>query len=179
MEAAKKAEREYKAKHPEAQRLRVKADVAAYKPRSKEVRDVPVKAVSMFLSDPATIHLSNASLAQKLGTHVAAKLPANILTERFSPKQKERVAELLRLRRVSLDLDVHYSPSKVKLALKANDSAEEAHQKVVVEITFTDDVVTVGDRAYPIQRGSGVRRIHVGKSKLNVDVLKALVEHSR
>ena len=98
-----------------------------------------------------------------------------MLTERLSPKQAVRVTEMLEQRGVVLDLAVCYSASKIKQALKSRRKATEATVRTTVDVSFSDVAVTVGDRAYPIQSGNGVPRIHVGKGKLNVDVLKRLL----
>ena len=176
---ARAAEREYKTRNPEAAGLRVKSAIATYKPRSKEVRDLGVRAVALFLYEPETRGLSNAALALKLGQLVGAKVPANILTERFSDRQIGLVEEHLKLSGVSLDLATHHTASKIKIALNAIGKSASAHLKCTVTVTFADDVVTVGDRAYRIQRGGGTPRIHVGAKKLNVDVLKALLTGSQ
>jgi hypothetical protein len=96
----------------------------------------------------------------------------------FSVKSKHlaSIKELLDTRKVKLDLALYDTPSKIKKALKGRGRATEADTRCVVEVAFSSDAVTVGDRTYPIQRGNGVPRIHVGKSsKLNVEVLKRLL----
>lgn len=173
---ARQAARNYQAENPGAQGLRVKTAVTAYKPRSKEIRNAGVRAVYMLLSDRANLAKSNAALAAEIGRDLGMKVPANILTERLKAKQLASIRELLEGRKVKLDLAVHDTPSKIKKALKARGKATKADASCVVEVTFSDDAVTVGDRTYPIQRGNGVPRIHVGKSsKLNVEVLKRLL----
>lgn len=52
---------------------------------------------------------------------------------------------------------------------------EASNQQCTVLVTFSDDTVTVGTKAYPIQRGGGTPRIHVGSKKINVDALRALL----
>lgn len=103
------------------------------------------------------------------------KVPLNILTERYKPRQIAEVQELLNLRRIELDLKLYNTPSKVKGALKGTKRAEASNQQYTAVVTFSDDTVTVGNKAYPIQRGGGTPRIHVGSRKINVDALKALL----
>lgn len=175
-QGARQAARNYVAENPGAQGLRVKTAVAAYKPRSKEIRNAGVKAVYMLLSDRSNLTKSNAAIAAEIGRDLGVKVPANILTERLKAKQLASIKELFDHRKVKLDLAVYDTPSKIKKALKGRGKATEADARCVVEVAFSNDAVTVGNRTYPIQRGDGVPRIHVGKSsKLNVEVLKRLL----
>jgi len=172
-QAARQAERVYKAENPGAAGLKVRADVAAYKPRAKEVRDAPIKAVYLFLDDRSYLEKSNAVIAAAISRDIGRRVPPNILTERLSAKQLARIEEALKARKVKLDLAVCNTASKIKKALKGKLRAKAATVRCSVVVTFSDDAVTVGNESYPIQRASGVPRIHVGKSsKLNVDVLR-------
>lgn len=178
-EGVRQIERNYKAVNPEARRLKVKATVAAYTPRPKEVRRAPVRAVALFLSDPSYLAKSNAEIAAELGREVGRKLASNILTERLTPRQAKEIGELLEMRKVTLDLATHDTASKIKKALKGRQKSASAVVTRTVTVSFSADAVVVGDRSYPIQQGNGVPRIHVGRSKLNVDALQALLCKSK
>lgn len=172
---ALRAVKAYQAQNPEASVLRVKTEVNAYKPRPKEVRDLPVNAVGLFLRDPASLQKSNAAIADELGREVGRKVPANILTEKLGKRQAAAIKELLTLRNVDLDLVTHCTPSKIKKALLGVGAAQKAGSRFHGEVTFSEEAVTVGERRYPIQRGKGVPRIEVGRSKINVEVLHRLL----
>jgi hypothetical protein len=174
--AAKSAVRLYQARHPDASGLRLKATMAAYKPRSKEAHEVPSKAVALFLREPAYLELSNAEIAQHLAKDMpGVRVSPNVLTERFGPKQRVKIQGYLELRNVGLDLAIYDTPSKIKGALKGEAKKAGAPFRFSGEVIFAVDAVIVGNRPYPIQVESGVPRIHVGKGKLNVDVLRRLL----
>ena len=166
---------QYKADNPEAQSLRLRAEIAAYKPRSREAREAPVRAVYMMLTEPGFLAKSNAVMAAELGRELGVKLPANVLTEKLAPKQAAKIGEMLRPRKIDLDLGVCDTPSKIKKALRSRGKADAAPIRYAVEVAFSADSVTVGVQTYPIQRGGGVARIHVGRGKLNVAALHQLL----
>ena len=175
-ENARQAERHYKAQHPEAVGLKVMKTVVAYVPRAQEVRDVPIRAVGLFLSDPSSLAISNAKLAARLGKDIGRKVPENILTEQLTERQRGEVRELLALRNVHLDLAACDTASKIKKALKGKSYAEGASVRATVAVSFSEDAVTVGNRSYPINRRDGVPRIALDpRTKLNVDALKRLL----
>lgn len=175
--AMRQADEDYKARHPDASGLKLRAQVNAYKPRLPDVRDVPVKAVALFLSEPSYLRKSNAEIALHLAQEVTGrKLPANILTERLRASHRKRIEKLCLDRKVTLDLDAHDTVSKIKKALRSLMTAQTAPSRFVGEVTFSSDAVTVGERSLTIQRANGVSRIDVpGGGKLNVDVLRRLL----
>jgi hypothetical protein len=173
---ASRAERDYKAQHPEAQALRVRKLVAAYAPRAKEIREIPVRAVGLFLRDPSSLAKSNAEIAAELGTDVGRRVPPNILSEQLTAKHIAQIGELLALRKVTVDLATCDTPSKIKKALKGRRKAAMATVRCTVAVSFSEDAVTVGDRSYPVTRSSGVPRIALDqRTKLNVDALRRLL----
>jgi hypothetical protein len=173
--AAFAAAARYKAENPEANRLKIKATIAAYKPRNRELRKAPVKAVVMFLNEPATLKLSNADLAARLRVEVGERVPPNMLTERLTDQQTRQVQELLSLRKIDLDLATNDTASKIKLALRTRTTTAKADRKFVGSVSFTDGAVTIGDRSFPVRMENGLARVRVGKHKINLASLQALL----
>lgn len=175
IQGATEAAKRYKAQHPDAQGLKTRANVVAYKPRAQVVRRIPIRAVHLFLSERAWIHRSNAEIAAHFRKETGEKIPDNILTETFRDFHSDEIEKLLAQRGVKLDLTVNNTPSKVKKALAAARKVEQA-DTYTVSVSFTSDAVVVGEKSYPIQTG---RRIHVGSKKLNVDALRLLIANSK
>lgn len=173
--AAKEGGLRYKAQNPDAQGLSVKAKVVAFKARSKALRAIPARAVHLFLREPDWIEKSNQDIAAHFQRDIGERVPLNILTEDFTGAQALEVKEALQSRNIELDLKKNHTASKVKLALLARNKVEKA-VSFYVKISFASDVVTVGDKAYPIQPD---RRIHVGGKKLSVEALRLLIANSK
>jgi hypothetical protein len=175
--AARQAGEDYKAQFPDASALKLRTQVNAFKPRLPDVRDVPVRAVALFLSERVYLQKSNAEIVLHLAKEVTGRrLPANILTERLGASHRKSIEKLCLDRKVTLDLDAHDTVSKIKKALRSLTIAKEAPSKFIGEVTISSDAVTVGERSFKIQRAEGVPRIDVpGGGKLNVDVLRRLL----
>lgn len=173
-QAATKAVKDYKNSNPEASRLGVFMSVGAYKRRPKGF--TVVRAVSLFLADKSSLQKSNAEIAAWLGQDFPGyKVPANILTIPFGATDRKALVKLLKDRGVKLDLDLLDTPSKIKAHLAGVSASQDAASKFEGQVSFSDDAVVVGARRYPIQRENGYERIHVGKQKLRVDVLRLLL----
>jgi hypothetical protein len=175
--AAKQAGEDYKAQFPDASALKLRTQVNAFKPRLPDIRDVPVRAVGLLLSEPWHLKKSNAELVRHLAMDVTGrKLPSNILTERLGASHKKRIGQMFEERNIAIDLATHDTVSKLKKALRSLRAADDAPSKFVGEVTFSRDAVTVGTRSLTIHRSNGVPRIDVpGGGKLNVDVLRRLL----
>lgn len=140
------------------------------------MKDFASKAVSLFLYDRQTVSHSNATIAARLAQDAPGyKVPASLLTAPFKAHDRAKVVALLQEQSVAIDLSKLNTPSKVKGALAALYRGEEAIERMKVEVSFTNSHVTVGNRAFPISREGGTPRIQVGKAKLNVASLMALL----
>lgn len=174
--AASKAERDFKNLNPEARRYGVVRNIAAFKRRPKEFRGFRVRAVAMFLAEPGMVKLSNARLAARLSEGMPGfKAPANILTEKLTPSDKDRIGGLLGERGIVLDLKRANTVSKIKLALAARYAGKDASGEFRGTIAITEDAVIVSGKRYSIHINSGHARINVAGAKLNVEGLKALL----
>jgi hypothetical protein len=174
-EGANSAAGRYKNMNPEAARIAVKVNAATFKPRPKEFRGYEVRAVALFLSDRASLDLSNKELATRLSADMPGySAPANLLTDRLKPAVKVRIRQMLDDRAIRLSRDHLTTLSKIKRALRAHFNGEAGSISFTGQVTFTETAVIVGEKSYPIQKGKH-RRIHVGEAKLNVDGLQALL----
>lgn len=173
--AQKKAERQYKDEHPEAAGLGVHSVVAAYRRRPKGA-NFAVRAVSLMLGSKFAKPLSNkAIVAQISKDYPGYSVPVSILTEKFSARETGEVAKLLGDLGKKIDLKICNSASKVKKAIFAKQSISFSKYDFNDMISITNDLVIVGLKSYPIQIAKNTRRIHVGKSWLNVEVLQAFL----
>ncbi len=174
-QAAKDAVKAYKNANPDAQGFNVRADIAAFKPRPREIQGLPRAAVALFLSEPGSVELSNAALATRLGQGLPGKVPKNIFTERLTPAKKRAISELLKQRNVVIDLARYDTVSKIKGALKSYNNSVSSSQSATVEVSFTDHALVVNGRSHPIHQNGKHQRVHAGSSLLNVDGLRALL----
>jgi hypothetical protein len=102
-----------------------------------------------------------------------------MLGEPFKRVHLKEIAEFFDLRRITLDLRVHNTPSKVKKALRADSSASDAAQQFSGTVSFTPGAVVVGDRIFPAQIDkNGYHRVRVGEHRINMDALKQLLLQS-
>jgi hypothetical protein len=161
--------------NPEAARIAVKVNAATFKPRPKAFRGHEVRTVALFLSDRASLDLSNEKLAARLSADMPGySAPANLLTDRLKPAVKARIRQMLDDRAIRLPRDHLATLSKIKRALRAHFNGEAGSISYTGQVTFTETAVIVGEKSYPIQTGKH-RRIHVAGAKLNVDGLQALL----
>jgi hypothetical protein len=175
-QAARAGAQLYKARNPDAALLYLRADMAAVRPRPKQMRNAAVRAVRLFLGDRTYLALSN----EKLAAHLSADLPGysappNLLTERFSPAEKTEVAGLLAAKGIKLDVGKLNTPSKIKAALRAHHAGVEPEAKATCTVAITPSSVIVNGRAYPISGEGRLQRIQVGKGKLNLATLRELL----
>jgi len=177
--AVRRAEQKYKLANPDAERLRLRADVAAYRPRPKAMRSLRVRAAGLLIGDRHYLNSTNAAIATFLSADEPGySAPPNLLTESFTATEKTQVARMLAERGVAIDLARIDSPSKLKKALKARLKSGASTDCVAAEIAFTDDSVIVNGRSYPINGEGRLARIQVGKGKLNVHTLGELFRRS-
>ena len=173
--AAADAAKAYKNSNPDAQGLKLRADIAAYRPRPREVQALPRAAVALFLNEPHSVALSNAELATQLSKGLPNKVPSNIFTERLTAAKKREISELLAMRNISIDLDRFDTVSKIKSAMKGRHKAATSSQSATVEVAFTDDTLVINGRSHPIQQSGKQRRVHAGQFMLNVAGLRTLL----
>ncbi len=169
------AAKAYKNANPDAQGLKVRADIAAYKPRPREVQALPRAAVAMFLNEPSSVELSNAELAQKMSKGLPGKVPSNIFTERLTAAKKREIDGLLKTRNIAIDLDRFDTVSKIKGALKGRHCTASSSQFAKVEVAFTDDALVIDGKSHPIHQSGNQRRVHAGSFMLNVVGLRTLL----
>ena len=174
-QAAAHAAKAYKNAHPDAQGLKVRSDIAAYKPRPREVQALPRAAVALFLTEPDTVELSNAELSQRVSKGVPGKVPPNIFTEQLTAAKKREIAEVLKIRNIVIDLDRFNTVSKIKGALKGHHDATLSSEAATVEVAFTDHALVINGRSHPIHQNGNQQRVHAGSSKLNVAGLRTLL----
>jgi hypothetical protein len=177
--AQKSAQANYVADNPAAARLRLKSTLFAYEPRLKGVT-IARWAMQLLLEDRSYVNKSNKEIIAYLRREWPdAKIPENGLLEPLKGREKAYVAETLREFGYKINLEENNTMSAVKLAMRGKQLAKVSEDCFEVDVTFSATAVTVGDRSYPIQLEKGFRRIHIGKSKLNVEVLKQFLASSR
>lgn len=165
----------YIAEHPEAQGLRMRADVAAVKPRPRAMADARVRAARLMIYSRANLGMTNADIAARISEEIPGySAPANLLTEPFKPSEKQKVAVMLAECGIALNLAKIKSPSELKAALRAHHAGAGAVDRARVQVVFTEDAVIVGQRCYPISKGAH-RRVQTTQGKLNVAALRELL----
>lgn len=174
-QAAADAAKAYKNANPDAQGFKVRSDIAAYKPRPKEVQALPKAAVALFLSEPSSVEMSNAELTKRVSMGLPGKVPSNIFTEQLTAAKKREIAEVLTMRNIAIDLDRFDTVSKIKGALKGHHNAASSGDAATVEVAFTDEALVINGRSHPIHQNGNQRRVHAGSSKLNVAGLRTLL----
>ena len=174
-QAAANAAKAYLNANPDAHGIKVRSDIAAYKPRPREVQALPRAAVALFLTEPGSVQLSNAELSQRLSKGLPGKVPPNIFTEQLTVAKKREIAEILKMRNVAIDLDRFDTVSKIKGALKGLHNAASSSRAATVEVAFTDDALVIDGRSHPIHLNGNQRRVHAGSFKLNVAGLQTLL----
>jgi len=170
----------FKVKNPEVSGVTVKTTVFATKRRPKEMAKARVRLANLLIFGGEHLNKSNAELAAHICTGIPGYVaPANLATEKFTASEKKAVKAMLSQKRMSIDLDRHNSPSKLKLAIRAIKSGSKPTVQFNALVSFSDEAVIVGTRRFPIQSDRNMRRIHVGKAMLNVDALIALLSPKR
>lgn len=162
---------------PEAKGLGATAQVRLYKKRPKGFSREPVVVVDGLIASAAYRRWTNAQVVAS----IQARYPGFEVDEQFMdrpipPYLRKEIAGMLGRNETPLDLKTYDTLSKIKRALNGNALRRSTNRVFAVTLSFTDEAVVVGDRAYKIVTdANGYRRITVGGQKLRVDVLEALV----
>jgi hypothetical protein len=181
--AIKEAEKTYRAAHPEAGAVRLKAEVFSYPKRPKGFSSHPAVVVGWFVTARDALRETNAATVARLqAKYEPYKVPTAILTRPLPAKALESIAKILAENEKSVDLKANNTLSKIKRALQGKETAEEAGI-YDVQFAFGPGVVVVGGIEYPVQTTeAGYRRIRVAvgdkRSWVRCDILEALVKRA-
>lgn len=169
--------KDYIAGKPGAVGLGATAQVRFYKKRPAGFSRVPVQVVDALIASAHYRSKTNKQIVEG----VQARFPTFEVEAGYldRPLPKYLLAEIramLARNGTPLDLKTYDSLSKIKRGLRGATLRRAAKRDVTVTVSFTDDNVIVGDRAYRVVTDAkGYGRIAVGDQKLRVDVLEAFL----
>lgn len=167
----------YIARTPGAEGLGATAQVRVYKKRPKGFSREPVTVVDGLIASRAYRSWTNAQIVAS----IQARYPGFEVDEQFMdrpipPYLRKTIAGMLGRNETPLDLKTYDTLSKIKRALNGNALRRSTNRVFSVTISFAEEAVIVGERAYKVVTDAkGYRRITVAGQKLRVDVLEALV----
>lgn len=176
--ALREAEAAYRAQHPEAGAVSVLSELYVYAKRPKGFSSYPADVTGWFLTSREALREPNtATVARLQAKHHPFEVPPNLLTRPLPPKAIEQVRKVLTSHGKNLDLKANDTLSKIKRALRAAESANEASSTYQAIASFGAKMVVVNGVEYPtVTHQNGYRRIRVGRDWLRCDVLEALLQ---
>ena len=143
----------------------------------KEVFTVPQRVVKGYFATKTLLYSTNEQIMETVSGWVPHhQFPSNYMDKPVSPKQLKAIGEIIASHGLAFDRKVHKSLSKIKLAIQAGKSANDAEIEFKGKIAFGKDYIVVGSKRFPFSPGAGYPRVKVGTQKLRVDVLRSLLE---
>ena len=172
-----RVKREWRARQPDGDRLTVSADgPRVYRKRPKGLARVLTRLVLRIAVDASVRAQTNAQLLQWVKGELPGFEPSGgLLDQPLTTAQVAKInSDLRAMGRLELPNGVASSPSKIKMALRARSAGQDLSARTYQPtITITDQAVIVDNRSY--SRFEGATRIKVGKSKMTVATLEALL----
>jgi hypothetical protein len=140
----------------------------------KEVFTIPQRVVKAYFRSGAFLYSTNEQIMETVSGWVPHhQFPSNYMDKPISPKQLKAIGEIIASHGLAFDRKVHKSLSKIKLAIQAGKAAADAEIEFKGKIAFGKDYIVVGSKRF---RCAADGRVKVGKQKLRVTVLRALLE---
>lgn len=171
---AKLSEKKFKEIDPAASDYRVMLRPMVVRKVPGEVHTVPRRVVNGYFNSITFLYSTNEQIMETVSGWVPHhQFPSNYMDKPVSPKQLKAIGEIIASRGLAFDRKVHKSLSKIKLAIQAGKSANDAEIEFKGKIAFGKDYIVVGSKRFPCAADG---RVKVGNQKLRVAVLRALLE---
>ena len=174
IKAAKESEAKSKEANDEAQKYKLITQVRVVRKVPKEVFTVPQRVVKSCFGSKSFLYSTNQQIMETVSGWVPHHpFPSNYMDKPVSAKQLKAIGEIIASHGLAFDRKVHKSLSKIKLAVQAGKSANDAEIEFKGKIAFGKDYIVVGSKRFPCAADG---RVKVGNQKLRVAVLRALLE---
>jgi hypothetical protein len=140
----------------------------------REVHTVPQRVVNGYFNSRTFLYSTNEQIMDTVSGWVPHhQFPSNYMDKPVSAKQLKAIGDIIAFHGLAFDRKVHKSLSKIKLAIQAGKSANDAEVEFKAKIAFGNDYIVVGSKRFPCAADG---RVKVGNQKLRVAVLRALLE---
>lgn len=140
----------------------------------REVHTLPQRVVNGYFNSRTFLYSTNEQVMETVSGWVPHhQFPSNYMDKPVSGKQLKAIGEIIASHGLAFDRKAHQSLSKIKLAIQAGKSANDAEIEFNGKIAFGKDYIVVGSKRFPCAADG---RVKVGKQKLSVAVLRALLE---
>jgi hypothetical protein len=177
IKAAKESEAKSKEANDEAHKYKLITQVRVVRKVPKEVFTVPQRVVKGYFGSRTFLYSTNEQIMETVSGWVPHhQFPSNYMDKPVSAKQLKAIEEIVASHGLAFDRRAHKSLSKIKLAVQAGKSANDAEIEFRGSIAFGKDYIVVGSKRFPFSPGAGYPRVKVGNQKLRVDVLRSLLE---
>lgn len=174
IKAAKVSEAKFKEENGEAGKYKLITQVRVVRKVPKEVFTVPQRVVKAYFGSKTFLYSTNEQIMETVSGWVPHHpFPSNYMDKPVSAKQLKTIGEMIASHGIAFDRKVHKSLSKIKLAIQAGKSANDAEIEFKGKIAFGKDYIVVGSKRFPCAADG---RVKVGNQKLRVAVLRALLE---
>lgn len=175
--AAIETEIKFQEKNEDARKYKIIPQFRVVRKVPLVVHTVPKRVVEGFLTSKFFLHSTNEQIMETVNGWIPHfEFPSNFMDKPLSSKQLAAIGEILGAKNIAFDRKVHRSLSKIKLAVQAGKSADEAEVVYKGKIAFGKDYIVVGSKRFPFAPGADYHRVKVGDQKLRVDVLRSLLE---
>ena len=174
IKAAKESEAKSKDGNDEARKYKLITQVRVVRNVPKEVFTVPRRVVNAYFNSSEFLYSTNGQIMEAVSGWVPHhQFPSNYMDKPVSAKQLKAIGDIIASHGLAFDRKVHKSLSKIKLAIQAGKSANDAEVEFKGKIAFGKDYIVVGSKRFPCAADG---RVKVGNQKLRVAVLRALLE---
>lgn len=161
--------------------LGVSVTLRVYTRRPQGFRRVPIEIVSSLTASQQYRAFSNKEIVARIQSRFPAyPVDAGLMDRPIEKYHLSEISKMLSLNETPLDLKVHNTLSRIKIALRGSAIIRREQCSFTKKFTFSDDAVVVGDRPYTIfTDAKNYKRISVNGHKLRVDVLRELLERAK
>ena len=175
LKAALESEKQFKDDNEEARKYSIIPHFKVVRKVPLVVHALPKRVVEGFFNNRAFLYSTNEQIMETIcGWVPHHDFPSNYMDKALSSKQLTAVGAILAEKNVAFHRKVHKSLSKIKLAIQAGISTDEAETVYEGRIAFGKDYIVVGSKRFPFAPDANYHRVKVGNQKLRVDVLRAL-----
>ena len=171
----------YKAKHPEAKSIRVKASMIAFQPKPEGYSDFLCGLVDSWLTSDTALAETNRADVERLNRamHPRRFNPDNHFSKPLSGTLLGRLADVFAKHGYHLDTSKTLSMAKVRASAKAAKGERSLGRPFASIGHIADDQLAVGDQSFRIEKHNGHDCIRISvngtRVRLRLDALAEFV----
>lgn len=169
-----------RARKPEFSSFTLSSTIRAAQKRPKGFSGYQERLVDLMVSSPSFLSKTNKDMVKKLANSFPGYKPSeSLMYVPLYPKSKDKIQSIMRRNELPIQVGAKDTVSSIKKALRAKGDKSKSKRTYDAVIEITDDSVTVGNRAYSIDKSRKHPSIRVesnGRGFLRCDQLEAILQ---